>query len=236
MKVYYENILNGNASLAATNVERGYMVENLFDEMLSNNVEFMGEETEINITWPLNYFADSIIILKSNWTIGYLKVISQDITVYERPIVSHGETTIIKLSKTFMFSALKLKLNSMDTLHIGMLYVAIGVKLPLFNIGFKYKRNVLSDQKRTRYGIVYGLKRPTLRGFEVTFQDIDDDKRKLVESYIDTVQFVQPHVVEPYESELFQPLYAALTDAGQFGKENQDGFYWDSSLSYVEAT
>jgi hypothetical protein len=52
---------------------------------------------------------------------------------------------------------------------------------------------------------------------------------------IDTVQYVQPHLVEPYESPEYQPLYATLTDAGGFDKEDNPEFRWNSALSYMEA-
>jgi hypothetical protein len=234
VNVYYENLLGQHNYLNVTNIARGYLIGSLYDEMLSNNVEFTGTGTVITVKWDLNYFADSVAVLRSNWVTGHLKVISQGDTVFDRDIVSRGASDIIKLPGVYMVSEIVLTLNALFPLYIGMVYVARRIALPLFDIGFKYKRDVLSEPGRTRYGIVYGLKRPTLRGFDISYGDIDDEQRFIMERYIDAVQYVQPHIVEPYDSEVFPPLYATLTKAGEFGKDKGDGFRWDTSLSYTE--
>jgi len=237
MTVYVENILTKSSSLAATNKAAAYSADMLCDEVLSNGVVFEGPSTEIAASWGINQFADAIAILDSNWMIGRLVVVSQGVTVYDKTIASQGKHTIIKLPEMFMVSSISLVLNAhkKETLEIGILFVGRRIKLPLFNIGLKYRLNVNSKAERTRYGIVYGSKKTSLRSFEVTFADIDNSRRQVMEEYIDAVQYVQPHLVEPYETAEYPPLYATLADAGGFGKEDAPEFHWSSALSYMEA-
>lgn len=237
MNVYVENILAKAISFTATNRANGYTTDMLCDEVLSNGVVFNGANTVIAASWGLNQFANSVAILDSNWTIGNLVVVSQGTTVFNKMITSQGKHTIIKLSGLPMVSSISLELNARvgDTLKAGIIFVGQKIELPLFNIGFKGRLNVNSKPERTRFGIVYGSKKPSLRSFGVTFTDIDNSRRQVMEDYIDAVQYVQPHLVEPYESPEYPPVYATLTDAGGFDKEDAPGFRWDSALSYMEA-
>jgi len=234
MNVYVENILS-KASLTVADMEIGYTENMLHDEVLSNSVVCSGNNTVIDAAWGLNHYADAVAILGSNWTVGRLVVVSQGTTVFDEPITSKGGNTIIKLPELYMVSGVTLELNAVEKLEIGILFVGRRIELPLFNIGFKYNLNVNSKAERTRYGVVYGSKKTSLRSFEVSFSDVDNDRRAVMEEYIDTVQYVQPHLVEPYESPEFPPIYAALTDAGGFDKDKDRGFRWDTALSYMEA-
>jgi hypothetical protein len=248
MNVYVENILAKTLrdTLTATNKAAAYSVDMLYDEVLSNAVVFSGPSTKIAASWGLNQFADTVAILDSNWMTGRLAVVSQGETVFDKTITARGKHTIIKLPEMVMVSSISLELNAHEydkKLKVGILFVGRRIELPLFNVGFKYKLNVNSKGERTRYGIVYGSKKSSLRSFDVTFTDIDNSRRQVMEEYVDTVQYVQPHLVEPYESPEFQPLYATLTDAGGFDRENNSGFdkednpgfRWSSALSYMEA-
>ena len=239
MNVYVENILAKALpdTLTATNKGGAYTVDMLHDEVLSNGVVFDEPNTEIAATWGLDHFADTVAILDSNWTLGRLVVISQGTTVVDKMITSQGKHTIIKLSNLYMVSEINLELNAQgsEKLEIGILFVGRRIELPLFNIGFKYRLNVNSKAERTRNGVVYGSKKSSLRSFDVTFSDIDNSRRLVMEEYIDTVQYVQPHLVEPYESPEYPPLYATLTDAGGFDKVDDTMFRWNSALSYMEA-
>ena len=245
MNVYVENILAKALpeTLAATNTADAYAADMLHDEVLSNGVVFNGPSTTISASWGLNQFADAVAILDSNWTIGRLVVVSQGATVFDKMITSRGKHTIIKLPELpemphgIMVSSIRLELEAQgsEKLEVGILFVGRRIELPLFNTGFKYKLNVNSKAERTRYGIVYGSKKPSLRSFDVTFSDMDNSRRQVMEEYIDAVQYVQPHLVEPYESPEYPPLYATLADAGGFGKEDNTRFRWNSALSYMEA-
>jgi len=236
MNVYVENILPLAQSLTAASMKDGYAADTLHDEVLSNGIVCTGNNTVIEAAWVINCYADTIAILGSNWTIGRLTVVSQGVPVVnDREITSRGKHTIIKLPQLYMVTGIILELNTAENnLEVGILFVGRRTELPLFNIGFKYKLNVNSTAERTRYGVVYGTKKSSLRSFEVSFSDVDNSRRLVMEDYIDTVQYVQPHLVEPYESPEYPPIYATLTDAGGFDKDFY-GFRWDTALSYMEA-
>ena len=235
MNVYVENILAAAATLTAAEILPEYDVLNLLDNALANNVVFTGTDGVITAGWGLNNFAGSIAILGSNWTTGHITVFSQGTAAYDADITSRGSNTIIQLPGTVMITGMTLALSAPHRLQVGILFVGKRLELPLFNVGFKYKRNVESSVSRTRYGIVYGLKQPSLRSFQITFKDIDNERREEMERYIEDVQYVQPHLVEPYESDNFLPLWAVLDGAGDFGKREGPGFRWDTALSYTEA-
>jgi hypothetical protein len=229
MNVYVDNIIKNAPTLSATNMKPVYTDNLLHDEVLSNNVLFNGTSTKITATWGLNQFADTVAILDSNWTDGRLTVKSQGTTVYSRLITRRNKHTIIKLPEAYMIMELTLELNAFSKLEVGILFVGLRTELPLFNVGVKHALTVNGTAERTRYGIPYGIKRPSLRNFDVTFSDIDGNKKQDMENYVDWVQYVQPHIVEPFENEV---LYATLSDAGGFEK---DAFRWKTALSYMEA-
>jgi hypothetical protein len=235
MNAYIDNVLKQAVSLALSDLAPAYEASSLYDPILSNNALCAGPSAAITASWGLNIFADSIAILDCNWTIGHITVVSQGTIAYDADIVSRGKNTIIKLPDLVMITGLTLDLEAVDALSIGILWVGVKTAFPLFQVGFKYKPNILSKASRTKYGIAYGVKQTPLKSFELSFQDLDNQKRLTLEEYIEMVQFVEPHLVEPYEASGFPPLYATLEDSGGFTKQ-KTGFRWDGfSLSYMEA-
>jgi hypothetical protein len=235
MNVYIDNVLKEAVSLAVSNLDPAYQASSLYDPVLSNNVLCTGPSAVITSSWDIGVFADAIAVLDCNWTIGHITAVSQGETVYDADIVSRGGNTIIKLPRIVMITGLTLSLESVDVLSVGILWAGVKTALPLFQVGFEYKPNIQSKAERTRYGIAYGVKQTSLKSFELSFQDLDNQKRLVMEDYIETVQFVEPHLVEPYETDKFPPLYATLEDSGGFTKQ-KNGFRWDGfSLSYMEA-
>jgi hypothetical protein len=235
MTVYIDNVLKQANFLSVSNMEPVYIPESLYDPILSNSILCTGTSTTILAQWNPNVFADSIAVLDCNWTIGHLTIVSQGETVYDEDIISQGKHTVIKLPKIVMLTSLNLSIEAMDKLSIGILWAGVKTKLPLFTIGFSYKDNIISKAERTMYGIAYGVKRTPLKSFEISFQDISNEDRLAMEDYIETVQFVDPHLVEPYEAGEFPPIYATLEDSGGFDKQ-KNRFRWDGfSLSYREA-
>jgi hypothetical protein len=235
MNVYIDNVLKQAASLSVSNLDLDYRASSLYDVILSNNVLCTWTSATITAAWGLNTFADSIAILDCNWTIGHVTVVSQGETVYNADIVSRGKNTVIRLPRLVMITGLTLSLEAIDNLSIGILWVGVKTALPLFQPGLKHKTNILSKAERTRYGVVYGVKRTALKSFEISFTDMDNRGRLIMEDYIETVQFVEPHLVELYEADGFPPIYATIDDSGGFTKQ-KNGFRWDGfSLSYMEA-
>jgi hypothetical protein len=237
MNVYIDNVLRQALpdSLSVSNLDPAYHASSLYDTILSNNVLCTGTVSTISAAWGVNVFADSIALLDCNWTIGHLTVASQGETVYDADIVSLGANTVIKLPRIVMITALTLSLEAIGALSVGILWAGVKTAFPLFQAGFKHKPNILSKADRTRYGIVYGVKRTALKSFEISFADLDNHKRLLLEEYIEAVQFTEPHLVEPYEAGEFPPVYATLDGSGGFTKQ-KNGFTWDGfSLSYMEA-
>jgi hypothetical protein len=56
-----------------------------------------------------------------------------------------------------------------------------------------------------------------------------------MEAYADTVQGVEPHLIEPYDDYAMPPMYAVLIDLGEFTKRPENGFFWSASMSFEEA-
>ena len=232
MNAYVCNILE-NAKVDASPLVNGYQKPLLYDEVLSNLVPFSGPVAAIEAKWGLNYYADTVALLGCNWIDGSLKIVSQGETVFNEEIRSKGINTLIKLPELFMVSELILELRSMENIEIGLLFIGKKIELPLFANTLKYKFNVNSKAARTGAGRVYGLKKPSLRSFDISIYDIDNSDRLKLEAYIDEVQFVKPHIVELYEADEFPPLYATLTDAG--ASDKLPDFRWNTALKYMEA-
>jgi hypothetical protein len=215
----------------------GFNTGMLFEASPSNAVKFTGLSTVITAAWVINHYADSLAIIGSNWTSGVLTVNSQGVNVINNmPIQRRGDNTVIKFGGMFMISSMTLTLNSVpDNLYVGVLWIGRRLELPRFRTGMKYNRNVLSQTGKTKYGIAYGIKKPTIRGFDVTIEDIDNAKKLMLENYIDYVQYVTPHLIEPYEAPEFEPIYGTLTSGGSFDKRDDTGFRWNTALSYEES-
>jgi hypothetical protein len=236
VNVYVDNLLGGASTLAAEELSQEYRPWYLYDDSLSNGVVFTGPSGRITAEWGLNRFADCVAVLDSNWIEGHVTIHSQGETVYDRDIYSAGKNTIIKLDDCYMISALDLYLTSLDRLAVGILFTGRRLSLPLFGPVFSYKRNVTAKAERTRYGIVYGVKQPSLQSFDITMPDLSNEERLLMDDYLERVQYVQPHLVEPFEDPAFPPLWAVLTGGGSFDKIYGRPFRWNAgTLSYLEA-
>ncbi len=225
----------GAASLEVTNRAAGFNETNLYTEALANGVECDAENTTITVTWPTNYFSDSVAILSCNFVHGHLTVETEDGPAYSCEFVKNAAHTIIHLPRVFMIKKLIVDLIAFDNISIGLLYVGARLELPLFNTGFSYEIEINGKSDRTRYGIAYGLKQPSLRSFSVKFSLIDNATRAIFENYIENVQFVKPHLVELFDPDVFDPLYATLKEAGGFDKEANARWLWNTSLGYTEA-
>jgi hypothetical protein len=66
---------------------------------------------------------------------------------------------------------------------------------------------------------------------------IENDQKKIFDDYINGVQTVIPHVIDPYPEahEQFEPFYATVENYGEMTKREENNFYWNMQCGWKEA-
>jgi hypothetical protein len=137
----------------------------------------------------------------------------------------------------YLFQGIRLYVSGSADIEVDQIYLGESVDLGRFlRKAVTWKAGIRGQGERTRYGIAYGETLPALRGFSVSFENLTDAQRHKFVEYVDTVQYVVPHWVEPYEfAPQVPPLYATLQNMSEFKKRANGRFMWDVSLEYLEA-
>jgi hypothetical protein len=235
MRVYCGNILRDNSALYATPLNSGYSVNDLYHPYLSRSVRFSSNTAVISASWNAGAYADSIALIDCGFNQASVSVASQGVTVYTGTTQIQGRHTVIRLPDAYMITGLTLTIYASAPVKIGGLYVGLKTEFPRFDVSPTLGETIGGTGARTSYGQVYGIKKPSIKTFAAAWTRIDNLTRESMEAYADTVQGVEPHLIEPYDDYAVPPMYAVLTDFGEFTKRPESGFFWSASMSFEEA-
>ena len=236
MNIYYKNHLKKHAELIAAPIDENAIISDLYDVWLERNIAFTANEATVHVSFPLNVFVDSLCFSACNFTGAHIIIKNFNAeTVYEGDCFSQGHNTAFDLPDKFMAASVDIALYGGDeNLTIGNLFIGERLTLPLFTVKPSYEIDIRSKAELTRGGQWFGLKTPSLASFSVSFAHISNDDRLRIEAYIDAGQNIEPHLVKPYQAGEFAAIYGVLTDAGKFSKRQNNGFWWDTSLTWKE--
>jgi hypothetical protein len=236
MNIYYKNHLKKHAELIIAPIDPNTVISDLYDVWLERSIEFTENAGSIHVSFPLNIFVDSLCFIACNFTGAHIVIRDFDgDIVFEGDCFTQGRHTAFDLPDKYMASSVDIALYGADeNLTIGNLFVGERLTLPRFTVNPSFEIDIRSKAELTRGGQWYGIKTPPLASFSASFAHIDNEARLALIEYIDAVENITPHLVKPYDTGKFEALYGVLTDGGKFTKRQNNGFWWDTSLSWKE--
>jgi hypothetical protein len=239
MNIYYRNALRAAAAFDAQPLTPGFILSDIYDPFLSRQLDFTSGEVSVTASWGVGNYIDSIATAGCRFTQGRVKLFNQGDIALERDLYAvyghGGGVDVFPLYGMYHCTGMELTLYGPEALQIGYLFAGLRTALPRFRPGPDTALDVTGEAGKTKNGQAYGLRWPSLHTFSASFDRVGMGARRVMEDYINAVQYVIPHIIEPYSPEKYPPLYAALTKAGGFKKRDEAGFYFDTAMSWEES-
>ncbi|MCL2043343.1 MAG: hypothetical protein FWG89_04295 [Treponema sp.] len=230
MNVYYNNWI---AALEGPDVKQGSLVSYILDPMLELTAEF--KDRKISLTGKLDCVStvDSFCIANTN-ALDYRLEIKGE--VFEKDIENY--ITILNFDKSIITGSFTLELAGIEPVYLGHLFLGQKTVLPRFGVEPETGMAIRGESSRSFGGQAFGIKRKTLSNFSVNYPRLTNEERQTILEYIEAVQNIEPHVIDPYPDakDEFSPMYATLNVSDvQMTKRNESGFYFNGSLAWQEA-
>jgi hypothetical protein len=242
MKAYPVNALEA-AALAGSNKEPYSLFQDLHNRYIEYQVDFASNEIELTGTWNNLIDVDVFLIGNTNAVSANLKLLNGQDTVFQKEFEIDEYIKIIEvldknnLRKTIQIDNFILELAGNENISIGHIYIGETWELPRFITFPRSQLTLRNEGGRTFSGQAVGIPVETLRTFSASFVRIENEKRILLDKYINGVQTVIPHVIDPYPEshDQFAPFFATASEYGEMEKRDENGFYWNFSISWEEA-
>jgi hypothetical protein len=211
----------------------------IHNNFFNQTVKWEGDTGEIQFDWDESTMTvDSILIGNGNSQSAEIKLTLADGSVIEHVLYLEDEITIYNFPSPLAVLSGSIKFNSGQLItEIGYVALSNKIELPRFVVFPKRKRLIQSAANRTLGGNAYGLYTESLTGWDVNYTRLTDDEYKTIDAYILRVLNVVPHVIDLYPEahEHYPPIFATLAEGYESEKRDEDGFYWNMSLSWKEA-
>jgi hypothetical protein len=244
MNVYPVNNLERVSVLTSPQQVLNIKLSNMYHIFFDLYAEFSTSSATITGDWDYFYpvAADTFIIGNTNAKSYHLTLKNTSgVTIYTSGTVLIGTTGkrgihIKDLPRSLVVKQFILTVSGDENIKIGYLFFGEKWDIGSFQVSPKYGIEIRSGNGRSTGGQAYGLRKPTLRIFGASFAYEDNERRKLIEAYIEEALNVQPHIIDPYPKarDKFSPMYATLSDGIELDKR-EGVFRWDYSLSWQEA-
>jgi hypothetical protein len=242
LKAYPVNALEAS-SLTSPQKSTYSLYHDLYNRYIEYSVDFNSNEIELTGTWNNLIDADVFIIANTNAKYANLKLSNGSNIVFQKEFEIDEYIKIIeildandKLQK-IQIDNFALELTGIENINIGLIYIGETWELPRFVTLPKNKLQLRNEGGKTFSGQATGIPVETLKTFAVNFMRIENEKKLLIDKYINGVQTVIPHIIDPYPEahEQFEPFFATVSDYGEKEKRDEGGFYWDFGISWEEA-
>jgi hypothetical protein len=235
LAVYYKNALKTAVNIDAAPLEAGINPIDLYDAFLSRRVAFTSNTALITVTWGAGNYIDSVCLADCFFTQARVTVKRGGAVQYDGWMYPQGRHSAFALPSIMPCDDLAVEIHSGAAVSVGWMFAGLRTLFPRFQVKPKTGHEVGGSAERTENGQVFGLKWPIMETLEVSFARLDIETRRDMTEYIEAVQFVEPHLIEAYNAEVWPLLYGALTSAGDFSKRDDAGFYFDTSMAWKEA-
>ena len=231
MNVYYKNekaMLSGSPTIV------GSSLLNVYDSALELKTDFVEEQ----VTISGNYNGE--IVAVDSLCLGLTNAFKYELITSEGTFVGRIDSriVIVDFAETFFIDSFELRLESIEPVYLGLLYIGKKVVLPRFEVGPEVGTSLNSESSRSFGGQAYGMRRKTLGNFAANFPRITSHEKNVFEEYINFVINIESHIIDPYPEarDEFPPMYATLNiNEVSLKKLNEPGFFYSGSLSWKEA-
>jgi hypothetical protein len=172
----------------------------------------------------------------TNATEGNLKFYNDNNLLYEVNLIIEDYLTIIN-TNIFKIDKFVLTLKGNENITIGYLFSGIKWELPRFLTLPVDSLELRNESDRTISGQITGIPTETLKSFSAKYTRITNEQKKIFDDYINGVQTVIPHVIDPYPlaHEQFEPFFGTVFSYGDATKREENGFFWNFNCSWREA-
>ena len=216
-------------------------IRNVYHKYLKHRAYFpTNVNPVIEIKWNEPISADTIIIGDTNCVNALLHINYDNGTeAFEEVIFNKDVFTFIEKETIRKLESIKIDFTARDNEqpYIGYIFTGNKVIIPRFLVEPQWETVIRGTSERTNYGHAFGNILPTLERFAANFMRIPDDEKKTVDDYIQSVQTVIPHIIDPYYEarDKVPPRYATLNKGISPTKRNERDFYWNFDLEWMEA-
>jgi len=241
MHVYPVNKLQGANIIG--NVLEYSNVRNVFHNYLKHRAYFpIGGSPFITVDWSSPVNADTIIIGDTN-CIAVSVLITYETGIQDNKIINPHENQLfnfIDTNKDYLIKNIRFDFTPIENNerpYVGYLFTGNKIVIPRFVTFPQWETQIRGESERTNDGQSYGIILPTLEKFTAQFVRIYDVEKKIVDDYVQSVQTVIAHVIDPYPEahENVPPKYATLTKGINNTKRDENNFYWNFDLEWMEA-
>jgi hypothetical protein len=239
MNLYYKNRIE-TAALSSPQNDPLMPLNNLFHFYMGLLAGFTSDVVTITGQWgfPASVFVSALCIGLTNamnYTLTLFDVNGQQIYSSGQRSFGFNEIEILDFPG-MMIGGFTLELSGNENITMGLLYLGDKLELPPFSPGPVHTNGFTSESSRSTGGQAYGLRKVRLQTFGVNFPRVNSRDKKNINSYMDDVLNIQPHVIDPYPEarEEFAPFYGTLTTASEDTKRAENGFYWTFELEWME--
>jgi hypothetical protein len=242
MNVYPVNAAEA-AAMSSPQKAPHSLIGDLYNRYMAFQVDFISPEIELSGNWNSPVEIDAVIIGNTNAGAGTIRLYDNEGIVFEHWFVMDEYLKIIQIKDGLGVLRQKeagrfvLALEGNDSISLGYLFFGRTWELPRFAASPADGLNLRNESGRTFGGQVTGIPVDTLKSFSVQFVRIDNAERKKFNDYVNGVQTVVPHVVDPYPEAHaeFAPFFATVQEYGEAAKRRESGFLWDLNCSWLEA-
>ncbi|MCL2610803.1 MAG: hypothetical protein FWE02_03895 [Defluviitaleaceae bacterium] len=206
-------------------------------------IDFNAPRIDITSKWDNDVSGDSFIIGNTNATRADIKLYNGTKLLFEKTIELPYYINIISIEneigmlKKINITDFVLTLSGFENISLGYLFFGEAYTLPRFIVNPTKALGLRNNADRTFSGQVTGIPVETLDSFAVSFARINNQEKKIVDKYIQGVQTVIPHVIDPYHEahEEFEPFFATVAEYSEAEKRAENGFFWNFSIAWQEA-
>jgi len=236
VNVYPVNAIEG-ASLTSPQLETYSQINDIYNRYIDFTVDFTEPLIELNGNWAEAVDADSFIIGNTNAEFGAITLRLFGEIVLEKAFETKNNINIVDLEGPKVFNEIILTISGLANIQIGLLFIGNKWELPRFATLPEKALATRNDSGRTFTGQSTGIPVTTLKAFTASYIRIPNEKVKTINDYINGVQTIIPHVIDPYPQahEEFPPFFATVTEYSGKEKRAENGFYWNFEIAWMEA-
>ncbi|MDR1838687.1 MAG: hypothetical protein LBQ93_03760 [Treponema sp.] len=235
MNVYPVNALE-TANIVSPQKEPYSNLKGLYNRYMAYTVDFNVQAIELAGAWNLAVETDSVILGNTNAHSGRIRLYNDNELLHDIDFSINGFLTIISIAKTAVTNFI-LDLSGNENISLGYIFIGEKWELPRFVVQPAKGLVLRNESDRTFTGQVMGTPKEALRTFSASYMRIPNEQKKAFDDYVNGVQTVIPHVIDPYPEahEQFEPFFATVNGYGEAVKREENGFYWNFECNWQEA-
>jgi len=242
MNVYPVNAIDA-ANLMSLQRATHSSLNDLYNRYIDFQVDFNSAEIELSGLWTSIIPVNAFIIGNTNARFGTVRYYHDAELLFEQRFNINSFLTIIQNVDAFKklitkeINHFSLQLQGNENISIGYIFIGETWELPRFIVSPSDSLQLRNESSRTFSGQVTGIPKVPLRAFGISNVRIDNKTKKLYDNYINGVQTVIPHVIDPYPEvhDEYEPFFATVAEYSPKEKRNENDFYWNFSCSWQEA-